>query len=144
MIRKAEIKDLSKLAEIAGIFSKISKFVSVDMEIFCKSWAGFIENELGVIFVSEKDNEITGCIGGLKFNDPNSGVLMASELFWIVHPNHRGIGLGLLKAFEGWAKDNDCKKVVMVHISDCMPEVVKKIYERKGYEKMETHYIKGV
>lgn len=144
MIRKANIEDLPKLSELANIFTELSEFVGVDMNVFCKNWARFIKSGFGVIFICEKDNIITGMIGGLKFNDPNTDILIASELFWIVHPDHRGGGMDLLKSFENWAKYNGCKKIIMIHMADSMPDTVKKIYELKGYKEMETHYIKGV
>ena len=78
------------------------------------------------------------------FPDPNTGEMLATEFFWFVNPESRGSGLKLLKVFEKWAKEKGCKKVIMVHLSDSMPEKIRNIYLRFGYKVAETHYIKEV
>ena len=145
MIEKLDIEDLGQLATIADNFYSSSEFLNdFDMETFKASWSTLLNSDMGVIFVSRKNGEITGTLGGCKYPDVNSGELIATEFFWFVNPESRGEGLKLLKTFEKWAHDEDCKKVIMVHLSDSMPDKIKHIYERFGYKAAETHYIKEV
>jgi GNAT superfamily N-acetyltransferase len=145
MIERLSIENIEDLAVIAENFYSSSEFLNdFNMEVFKKSWSMFLNDGDGVIFVSRKDGEITGTIGGCKYPDPNSGEMLATEFFWFVNPESRGDGLKLLKTFEKWAEEEGCKKVIMVHLSDSMPEKVKHIYERFGYKAAETHYIKEV
>ena len=51
-------------------------------------------------------------------------------------------GAGL--AHERWSKLKGCQRVIMIHMSDLMPEEVKGMYLKNGYEKLETHYIKEI
>lgn len=146
MIEELKITEIDSLTEIANNFFASSDFLNdFDMKVFKKNWSFFIENDVGVIFISkDKDNKPTGAIGGCMYPDPNNGELLATEFFWFVNPECRGSGIKLLKVFEKWAKEKGCKKVIMVHLSDSMPEKVSNIYIRFGYRKAETHYIKEV
>jgi N-acetylglutamate synthase-like GNAT family acetyltransferase len=142
MIRKAKINDIESVFRLGDQFSKESKFVDYDKEIFKKNWTVFIEQDIGVIFISEMDNKTVGMIGGIKFSCVNTGKMIASELFWFVDPEYRGFeGIKLLKEFENWAK-YDCDKITMVYLQDLMPDKVKGLYKKRGYELLETHYIK--
>lgn len=146
MIERLKIEDIESLGTIAKNFFASTKFLNnFDMEVFKKSWSYFLENDIGVIFVSRNsEGEPIGTIGGCKCPDVNTGALSAMEFFWFVNPECRGDGLKLLKRFEKWAKEEGCKSVTMVHLSDSMPEKVKHVYERFGYAAAETHYIKEV
>lgn len=145
MVRQMRISELGELNGIAERFFESSGFLDIfKMEIFEKNWTNILESGIGVIFVLIVNEEIHGVIGGIKYPDLNSGVICATECFWFVDKVHRGRGLILLKRFEKWAVEQECKKIIMVHLSDLMPDVVKKIYARKGYKEMETHYVKEV
>lgn len=146
MIRELKVNELHKVFHLGDKFSAESKFVTYDKEIFVNSWTGLIDYGCGVIFIKEYYNHIAGFIGGVLFNDPNSGISTSSELFWYLDPKYRsrGIGKNLLDSFERWSKLKGCQRVIMIHMSDLMPEEVKGMYLKNGYEKLETHYIKEI
>ena len=146
MIERLPIEDIDLLLPVCKEFVASTKFLkNFDMSTFCKNWELYIGSGMGIIFVSkDEQGKITGMIGGCKYPDPNNGELTATEFFWFVSPEHRGHGIKLFKAFEAWAKAQGCKKVIMVHLSDLMPEKVKHVYERFGYQVLETHYVKEV
>ena len=135
-----EIPGLFDMADM--FFSESSFLVGFDRDVFVRSWTGFLDGGNGIIFVVEVAGIFVGALGALKFQDPNNGNLIASELFWYVRPEHRGKGLDLLAAFENWADDAGCQQKTMVYLTDSMPDQVKRIYERKGYRAMEIHYTK--
>lgn len=141
IVRQLEPDEIEKILPLCDEFSNSSGFVAYKKDVFVNSWTQFILSGLGVIFILP---EYKGMLGALKFNDPNTGELIATELFWFVDASARGRGIKLLNAFEKWAKKEGCKKTIMVHLSDSIPEEVKKIYIRKGYIELETHYMKGV
>ena len=143
MIRELNIDELPLLFEGAELFSNSSQFLEVNPTIFVRNWTEFIGKGIGVIFASIIEEKVAGAIGGFKHPCINTGALIASEFFWYVMPNHRGtIGIRLLNTFENWAKEKGCLKVTMTHLSDSMPDKLKRLYERRDYKKIETNYIK--
>lgn len=143
MIRTATIADLQAASAVVAQFSAAigRRF---DAAHFVRFWTMLLENDLGVIFLLEKEGVIQGVIGGLATPDPYHGGMVASEAFWWVLPEYRGgIGAGrLYKAFETWAVEQCCEEIRMIHLEVSMPERLAKFYERNEYSVMETHYSK--
>jgi GNAT superfamily N-acetyltransferase len=83
-------------------------------------------------------------LGALIFPDVNSSDLVATEMFWYSDKNARGCGLALFSAFERWAKENGAKHAIMVHLSNSMPEKLRRFYGKKGYCEVDTHYMKEI
>ena len=144
MIRAISTTELEQLFPLCDGFSASSSFVSYKKQIFLRTWYHLIETGLGLILVSVKNARFTGMIGGMRAPDPNTGELVATEFFWFVDPNHRGEGIQLLDEFEAWAKDEGCKKIIMVYLLDSTPDKVRRVYERRGYKPVEVHYIKEI
>lgn len=139
MIRKATIADLEKVSEFGYAFLKETQFLEFDQQAFIQSWAQFLELNIGVIFILE---DFYGILGAIAYPDPNSGKMLATEMFWIVLPEYRGKGLSLVQEYESWAHSKGCTRAIMVHMADSMPDKLKAVYKRNGYREMETHYIK--
>ena len=74
------------------------------------------------------------------------GKLQASELAWYVEPEFRGTStaIKLMKMYEAEALERGCTEIGMVCLESINPETTGKIYEKLGYNKHETHYIKEV
>ena len=142
MIKKTKISDLPKLSIIGDYFKTLSDHVDYSIDIFTAYWTHLITNNSGAIFTYEKSGNIAGAVGGVKYPDINTGILMAMEMFWVVLPEAKGRGLSLLNRFESWARDEGCKKIIMVRLLNSMPEYVGKIYMKKGYRPIEEHYVK--
>ena len=71
------------------------------------------------------------------------GIKIASELFWYVHPDHRGKNsLKLVKDYETWAKENGCKYVTMAHFYNELGTKLSDLYSRLGYKEVEVSYLK--
>uniref|UniRef100_A0A6H1ZL20 Putative acetyltransferase n=1 Tax=viral metagenome TaxID=1070528 RepID=A0A6H1ZL20_9ZZZZ len=141
MISKAVKKDLKKLIGMATRFAGSSKFTRFNPEIFVQTWENLFDMGIGVIFIFD---DFKGMLGAIKYPDPNSGEMTATEMFWWVDPEYRGKGNRLLTEYEKWANENDCSRAIMVHLSDIMPEKLKAFYNRKGYIEMETHFVKEI
>lgn len=89
----------------------------------------------------------------LLLGKPAEGVLMAvaiehpfgmgrvsSESLWYVSQSSRGRGgFKMLDAYEEWARGQRCKFAGIVSLKD---NDVSKLYERRGYSAVETHFMK--
>jgi GNAT superfamily N-acetyltransferase len=138
LIRKATIEDLPGLIPLCLEFAKEAS-IGLEPNAWINTWTQLIAEGIGVIFVLDEDH---GFIGALKYPCPNTGELTATEMFWYVKKTHRGKGLTLLKKFEQWAQDQGCKNAIMVHLTDMMPSALRRLYQRKGYREIETHFFK--
>lgn len=145
MIRFAETKeDVQKVAEFMTQFQKASEFVKVNVPHTVEAYWNLITQKIAVFMMLEHEEEMIGGLGAIKYPDMHDGKLTAVETFWFISPDHRGAGMKLFNAFEQWGKDQGCKKLAMIHLSDSYPEILEKIYMRKGYKLAEKHYIKEI
>lgn len=71
---------------------------------------------------------------------PLGPFLIAHEVAWWVDPKARGIGLGMLEEYEQWAISKGAE-VIEVKSLALFPEA-ERIYERSGYTKLETSWVK--
>jgi GNAT superfamily N-acetyltransferase len=145
-IAKATMHDLSKLQNCAQRFYASSRFLTkFDMARFVKIWAGLLESESGVIFLLlDNGQNAVGALGGVAYPDIYSGEMIASEMYWFVMPEYRGGGIRLYRAFEEWAKEQECLQVRMVHLLDSMPEKLERVYRHFGFTPAEVHYVKDL
>lgn len=83
-----------------------------------------------------------GILAGLVTPMIFSDTLVATELMWWVHPDHRAkdVGSQLLKTFEYWASQVGAKFVSMTSVD----ERVGKFYEANGYGLYERVYFKEI
>ena len=145
MIQRAIPSRLRELIPLIEEFYASSKFLRNFNADHCEEvWIKFITDGVGVIFLLEENGKIIGFLAALKYPDINSGELVATELAWFVKSTRRRKGLLLLKEFEEWAKKEKCKRVIMVHLMDSMPDKLRRVYEGRGYRAMEINYGKEI
>jgi GNAT superfamily N-acetyltransferase len=142
-LRQIRVHQLESLLPLAFDFSGLAG-IELNQEAWLDNWRRLIDSGTGVIFAIKKELEPIGVIGGVFFNDINTGKRVAAEFFWFVKDGARGDGMKLLKRFELWAKENNCQEIMMVHLSNSMPGSLKKLYERLGYREIETQYKKEI
>jgi len=142
MIRKATMEDYDTCYHLAELFAGSTKATGIDYEVFKKTWKGLVDT--GVIFRLEKDNEIAGDLEAITYQCVFDRMFKGGEVFWFVHPDKRGGGIQLLEAFEKWAEEQGCKRREVCYLTDSMPEVVKKVFENRGYVESEVHYMKEI
>lgn len=83
-----------------------------------------------------------GLLMAMSFEHPFGAGLWSKETVWYIDPSARGrAALSMLSAYEEWARSKGCVKVGMASLAI---NDVSKIYERKGYSKVETHFIKNL
>ncbi len=144
-IELATVADLPKMAECAAEFSRSSRLIRpFEMARFQALWTSLIESGTGAIFSLVDAGRIVGFIGGVVYPEPYCDELIAQEFFWFVQGEHRGQGLRLYRAFEQWAREKGCAQIRMAHLSDLMPEKLKRVYALLGFKEVETSYAKDL
>lgn len=95
--------------------------------------------------VLEVDGSVVGfACGVVGLLLGNRNVKTGTELAWWVEPDHRGGsgGIKLLAYMEKLAKEEGIKYWNMVFMASSMPEKIKGIYEKLGYQINEVVYTK--
>lgn len=147
MIRRAEEKDIKQLLEIINEFCKEGldcHFLTFDKDSLEKTIKIFIDNQ--ILLVAD-ENGIQGCIAGVISNSIfNYKEIVVEEKIWYMRKDFRGgrVAIKLLNEFEKVSESLGATIILMVHLSNVMPDRVKKIYELSGYHNVETHYIKQI
>lgn len=113
-----------------------------DPTAFQLTWGGMIATGAGIVYGMFNGNKIEGALGGIIHRDLNNFDMVAVECFWYMLPGSRGNGIALLNEFESWAKLAGAKRVAMIHLTNLQPEILRKLYERRGYKEIEVHYVK--
>lgn len=141
MIRPATLDDVDQIAVLGERFiseSHYHRLIGINPDALRSVADMLIREDHGLLLVDEFYGELAGMIGCIATIHPTSWEPVMSELFWYVPPEARGGGLKLLFRAERWAVAHGCKRSIMVS-----PNArVAAIYERFGYELLETQYIK--
>lgn len=95
-----------------------------------------------VTLVAERDGDVVGFICAMYSEPFFSSEKISTEVAWYVNKEHRNstAGFRLMKAYEEWATDNNVKYVGMTYLENITD--LSEIYEKKGYSKAETQYMK--
>ena len=138
MIREAGLEDIPDLVRMGARFFEQNEWpegTAYNSEHIAGVFERLIEDEGSVIYVCDR-----GAIGGITFQHYITGQIVAQELFWWVEPEARGDGLRLLTALEDWASAR-AESLSMIALEHFKP--VGPLYERRGYMRMETMYMKA-
>lgn len=143
LIKLLTVEQLPAASAMGALFMKEGKVPeNFNADVFVANWTALINNGMGFIFGLFNGEEIVGALGSIIVGDINHGKLVANEAFWFVHPDHRGQGIRLLKAYEDEAKKRGAVFCTMVHLLNLQPEKLGKLYRNRGYHPIETSYLK--
>lgn len=146
MIREIEDKDVAVLVEYGKYFWNDTPFVTTGMEYDPDTVAELIaEIHLNhYLRVYEKDDKIIGFIGILitPFHF-NKNYTIAAEMFFFVHPEHRGsVGTLLLDQAQQDLKDLG---VSIMSVGDMFSSIdLGDYYTRLGFKHTENTYVKVI
>ena len=118
-IRKANKEDLLGILVLAKEFSREApKTHKWNIDKTTNFLLSAIENTNMEIFISEKDNEVTGAIVCMVTEMYMSNTVIASDLAWFVSKDLRGTptSIKLLKTFEKWGKSKGADYLGMADI----------------------------
>ena len=143
MIKELTVQDLPAYSQLGPLFYKEGGLPGEFKEdVFVAKWTTLIENGLGFMLGLEENGHPDGALGAIVYRDINNDDLTVSEAFWFTHPEKRGAGIRLLKAFEDKARSLSAKKIIMCHLLALQPEKLSELYQRRGYTPTEVHYLK--
>lgn len=100
-----------------------------------------IDSDDRLCLVLEVDGAIQGVLAAEAGPHPFGPFKIAGELMWWIEPAHRGrSAVGMISAFEDWARERGCQFVHMVGLGD--DPAVGRLYQRRGYSAAERHFMK--
>ena len=143
-IRKAEISDLPTILKMSEQFWETTVF---DEPFGYQKTLELVDLSMSqdMLLVLEIDGVVQGFISGI-INDlmASNGAKIGTEIAYWINQDHRksGEGIKLIEAMEKNAKAAGVKYWVMVSMESSYPEVSNKIYDKLGYKKAETTYMK--
>jgi len=104
-----------------------------------------ITDENSDLIVLEKDNVICGFIAVESFESPIGNETICEESLLYILPEHRGIaGKMLINAATDWGKNKGCDlfKINVAKLASDKYEKTCKLYEKLGFDIIESTYIK--
>ena len=139
-----EENDMVELGEVLKEFYKMMPYKQkeVDVSHWASVWMNLLSVGVGRVLGLWKGGLIVGGIGILITPALEDGTLVAQEAFWFVTGESRGGGMKLFIKGEEMARAAGVKRMHMIHLTNSMPDKLKKLYERRGYSKVETTYMK--
>lgn len=142
-IRQATEDDIFDLLILGRQFIKESGY-KWDRERVEEIMNNLISNDESCIIVYEVDGEVVGGLLGTTAEPFLSHQKQAHEMAWFVDKDHRDNkgGIGMMKAFEEWAKDLGCTEIIMGDIVGVRD--LTNLYEHKGYKMVEKLYSKEI
>ncbi len=99
-----------------------------------------MNSQQACVLVLEGSAGVGGLLMAAWFEHPFGAGRYAKETVWFITPASRGRGaLLMLDAYEAWAKEQICTAIGMASLAT---NDVSRIYERRGYAPVETHFLK--
>lgn len=144
-IRNATLADMPVIVSMSERFYRTLPFV--DWFDFSPATVETLTANLvsdHVMLVAEVEGRVVGMVGLVVipfiFNTEHRS---AHEIVWWVDPEHQGNGTGkaLLAAIEPACKEFGAEAIYMVHMANSPPQA-SALYERLGYEHIESSYAK--
>lgn len=88
------------------------------------------------------DGTCQGLLSGVRFQSLVTGQMIFQELIWYVNKPFRSRGVLLLKEAEKRLQEQGVSSMIMAVLENSKTEKLKSLYEKLGFKKMETHYIR--
>ena len=146
-IRDATHEDLLDIVIAAKNFSK---------EASEKSWAKFysnkvsvlfgqlIESEYGFVHMALHDDEVVGGLVAVISEMPINSYLVAQELMLWIDPDHRNgkTAPKMIEEYVNWAREKGCRFVRLSEIDSVLNGKAGILFKRKGFDPVETAYVK--
>ena len=85
-----------------------------------------------------------GILYGTMLRSPMNGGQIFQEFIWYVNKEFRGKGVWLLEEVQKYLKSSGVSIMIMAVLENSKTDKIKKFYERLGFKKMETHYVRSL
>lgn len=105
-----------------------------------------IDNPSGFVTVVTYDEEIVGCLIAVLTELPINDMIFSQELMFWLDPNHRNgkTATKLIDLYTSWSKQNGCNFVRLSELDSVLGGKAGLLFKRKGFNPVETAYIKEV
>lgn len=154
-LKEITVRELSKEEGVVRLRPIITAFgresglceqfgLPVDFTHFKQFLEVVMANDIGGAFIAEQHGRIIGTLVYSVTAHPFTGVKSASEIAWYVYPDfrHTSAGVRLYRSFEKCMKEQGVKLLMMIYLENSMPDRLRRFYEKIGFEKVETNYVK--
>lgn len=140
-IREATDADRTRLVAMGMRFIAETPYARFGASPQALEWILRVVLEHGAAFVAEVDGRLVGMLAVIVAPHPLTGVAYADEIVWWVEPEYRAgmIGPRLLHTTEKWARTKGVPSIRMVAPAGSQ---VGRFYEHRGYEPIETSYLR--
>ena len=144
MIREAIAEDFETILDMCATFWLDTQFTEpFDREHTRKMVQMSLDH--GLLITAIEEGEVIGFMAAIK--SPLLGSMaawMATELAWYVTPANRGkmAGIEMVLFLERLCKLQEVKYLNLAFMETSMPEQVKSMYKKLGYQLQETIYTK--
>ena len=103
---------------------------------------GHMSHNHACVLVFDLETQVQGVLMVSWFEHPFGAGRYAKETVWYVAPIARGRGaIRMLDAYETWARDQNC---VALGMASLVSNDVSRLYERRGFTPVETHFVKSL
>jgi RimJ/RimL family protein N-acetyltransferase len=102
------------------------------------------QHSKALVLIYHEQDQARGMLVSVASSTPFSDDIVASELAWWVDEEYRGTrgSIELIYAYEEWARRVGAKHITMALLPSLTNPKVENYYEKMGYKKTETSYIK--
>lgn len=144
-IRLVQPGEAHKLVEMGELFFKESQQPGEwNPQHFVAAWEKGISSGSMFVLVADDGSTFLAAIGATVGQCPNTGDILVGENFWFSRPAFRGRALELVDAYEVESKKRGAKRVWMMCLESLRPDVLGRLYKRRGYTLAEHCYWKGI
>jgi hypothetical protein len=144
LIRRARYAEYDRILHLGSLFhagAKHSHGYNKDHAAEMLDSCVWSDDRVALVYTVR--DEIVGFLLGSLSITWQGGEVVASELAWFVEQEHRGFGaIKLVHAFENWATERGATAIAMADIEGLTD--LQSTYERLGYRKVETTYVKRI
>jgi hypothetical protein len=144
LIRRARYAEIPRILYLGSLFhagAKHSHGYNEDHAAEMLDDCMWSDNKVALVYTV--CGEVVGFLLGSLTSTWQAKELVASELAWFVEKEHRGFGaIKLVHAFENWATEEGADAIAMADIEGLTD--LQSTYERLGYRKVETTYVKRI
>lgn len=138
-LRKATLDDIPQMVAMGSRFIAQTSYRDVVADNPAARRAlgeTLISGQRSNIFISERDDRITGMLAMIVFQNHIDGAWTAGEVFWWSDPDVRGDGIRLFHFAESWAIEMGCDKIQMI----APDERIEKLYAQLGFAPLERSF----
>jgi len=143
--RLAKKEEIDTIAELCREAAYLANEVIDEEKII--PFLNYLFDTHQFIEVLEHDEEIVGVLVGMKTEHPYFDIKpMAHELVWYVKEEHRGNkkSIYMLRDFMLWAKQNECKRIIMTSFFGDFHDTCNKIFLKAGFSPNEVIYMRDL